>query len=166
MQKDLLTELHGMLAAETSTTRKADIHRIISLLQTDENTAANYDGINAVKQQAQTLIETTKQDIQETQKALQNNYDEFIKALQTSLVSDDEQSAVLGTPLFTANEKVISSLIAQEQPEKTYLDLNKKIMDGFANALNTNSASDLNMTELTYRETKSYVENTQKAISE
>lgn len=48
--------------------------------------------------------------------------------MQTTLVSDEDESTVLGTSLFTANSNIVKAMSTQENPDKTYLTLNKILM--------------------------------------
>ncbi len=135
-------------------------------MNTPANTAINQDGIDAVHDQANSMINDTKETISATQEKILNDYDNFVKSLQTTLVSDDTQSSSLGTALFTANKAITDVVKSEQNPDKTYLELNKKIMDGFSNALNNNSAADLNMSILTYNQTKKYITSTRDAVNE
>lgn len=136
----------------------------MSLINTPANTAINQDGIDAVHDQAQGIITDTKNTISTTQDQIDHDYDGFLSSIQTTLVSDNTETSSLGTPLFTANTKIIDTVKTQQNPSATYLELNKKVMDGFGNALQTHSAADLNMSLLTYNETKNYVNKTREAV--
>lgn len=79
-------------------------------------------------------------------------------------MSNDAQSTTLGSSLFTADKTIVDTVRSEPNPTESYLELNKKVMDGFANALDKYSAEELNMSLLTYNETKNYVNNTRDAV--
>lgn len=110
------------------------------------------------------IVHERKQEISELQSKIINDYDAFIQSLQTTLVSDDSQTATLGAALFTANEDIVDTVKAEPNPTASYLELNKKVMDGFANALDKYGPEELNMSLLTYNETKNYVKNTREGV--
>ncbi len=133
---------------------------MIALLSTPSNTAANIEGVDAVNHQAQSRIDRIKNDISSMQDKINHDYDSFVTSLQTTLVSSDTESSTLGSSLFTADKSIIKAIKDEPNPMKSYLELNKKVMTGFANALDTYGPTDLNMSLLTYNETRSYVEKT------
>ena len=102
--------------------------KIVALMNTPTQAGVNTAGVDAVNDEAQRIIDETKDNISITQNKIQTDYDSFVKGLQTTLVSDDTNSSVLGTSLFTANSNVVSAISQQENPDKTYLSLNKFVM--------------------------------------
>jgi|GEM_PF-3843715 len=161
---DLLTQLHALQEVDTSVTRKAKLHNIVTFMNTPAETAINIEGIEAVREQATTIVHEKKQEISDLQEQISNDYDSFVQSLQTTLVSDDAETASLGTTLFTANQHVVDTIKSEPHPTKSYFELNKTVMDGFSRALQKYSAEELNMSLLTYNETKNYVNTTRSAV--
>lgn len=161
---DLLTQANALLQADTSLERKRTLRHVIALLSTPSNTAANIEGVDAVNHQAQSRINSLKTDISSVQDSIRSNYDAFVQAMQTTLVSDNSESSTLGSSLFTADASIVKAIKEEPNPMKSYLELNKKVMNGFANALDTYGPIDLNMSLLTYNETRNYVEKTRTTI--
>lgn len=161
---DLLKQLYALQQADTSVERKAKLQNIMTFMNTSAETAINLDGLNAVHNQAQEIIYDKKQEITAIQQQIINEYENFLASLQTTLVSDETENTTFGTTLFTANDSVIETIKSEPNPTKSYLELNKTVMDGFANALNKYSAEELDMSLLTYNETKNYVMNTREAV--
>lgn len=163
---DLMKQIYALQQNDTSVERQAKLHGIVSFMQSPAETAINTDGLNEVEAQANDIVQSKKNEISDIQDKIVNDYDNFVKSLQTTLVADETQTATLGTSLFTANKGVIDTVKSEPHPTESYLNLNKTVMDGFAKALNTHSAEELNMSLLTYNETKNYVNNTSAAVDE
>lgn len=163
---ELRKQIYALQEADDSVERSAKLHTITEFMSTPSDTQGNIEGLNELHNQADQIVDQKKAEISDIQKTIINDYDAFLQSLQTILVSDDTETATLGASLFTANEKVIDTIAAEKMPEESYLELNGKIMDGFANALEKHSAEDLNMSLLTYNETKNYVKETRSAINE
>ena len=81
-------------------------------------------------------------------------------------MSNEGGNVSLSTNLLGANAKVLETIKNEKHPEQSYLELNKKVMQGFANSLATHSPEELNMSLLTYNETKSYINKTLGAVNE
>ncbi len=163
---ELRKEIYALQKNDTSVERLAKLRNIADFMDTPSETAGNIDGLNELHTQTNMIVNDKKAEISDIQQKINDDYDSFVQSLQTILVSDDTQTATLSASLFTANEKIINTISSENAPEESYLEINKKVMDGFANALNTHSAEDLNMSLLTYNETKNYVNQTRSSINE
>ncbi len=163
---DLLKQIYALQQADTSIERQGKLHGILSFMNTPANVAINSDGIQAIHDEAISTVNEKKAEISTLQDKITNDYDEFVRSLQTTLVSDNTENTELATSLFTADKSVLKTVASEPHPTQSYFELNKKVMDGFANSLSNNSAADLNMSVLTYNETKNYVNNTRNAVNE
>jgi len=61
----------------------------------------------------------------------------------------------------SATKNILSS---QEDPTKTYLDLNKRMVKGYLDAVNNDGPEKLNMSASTYKNSKKYLETTKQKI--
>jgi len=167
VQKELK---QGLISFQNSTlTDKAMNNRVKAILATVENTSTITPAsqqIQEVENAAQGIIQKQIQKNKERQKEVEN-YDDFIEKLKDAdvvLVDDDTISAKLTTPLLTIDTHTKNILQSQEDPTKTYLNLNKKMVEGYLYAINTDGPEKLNMTQSTYNKSKKYLETTKKGI--
>ena len=107
--------------------------RVKTILATVENKSTILPAtsqIEAVEKAAQGMIESKIKENQTVQKEIQN-YDSFIKKIQGNqivLVGDTTLSASLKTPILTIDTHTKNILQSQEDPNKTYLTLNKNMV--------------------------------------
>ena len=107
--------------------------RVKTILATVENKSTISPAtsqIENVEKAAQGMIENKIKENQTVQKEIQN-YDSFIKKIQgnqLALVSDATLSASLKTPILTIDAHTKNILQSQEDPTKTYLTLNKNMV--------------------------------------
>lgn len=167
IQKELK---QGLITFQNSTlTDKAMNDRVKTILATVENSskiAPATQQIQEVAQAAQGIITKQKQKNQERMEEIQS-YDSFIEKFKENeivLVDEDTVSAKLTAPLLTIDSHTKSILQSQEDPTKTYLNLNKKMVEGYLYAINTDGAEKLNMSQSTYNKSKKYLETTKKGI--
>jgi DNA repair exonuclease SbcCD ATPase subunit len=160
VQKELK---QGLISFQNSTlTDKAMNDRVKTILATVENTSTITPAtqqIQEVENAAQGIIQKQIEKNKERQKEVED-YDNFIEKLKSDdvvLVDDDTISAKLTTPLLTIDTHTQNILQSQEDPTKTYLNLNKKMVEGYLYAINTDGPEKLNMTQSTYNKSKKYL---------
>jgi Rieske Fe-S protein len=108
-------------------------NRVKTILATVENKSTVLPATNQIEQVEKAAKEIINQKIKENQtvqKEIQN-YDTFIEKLkknQVVLVNNTTVTANLKTPILTIDSTTKTMLQAQENPTKTYLDLNKKMV--------------------------------------
>lgn len=166
MRGELKAQLSALQKEENSLSTRRDINNTLALLELPTTIQVNTDGIDEVRSEAQKRISNEKDALDTLQQTIQNNYDNFLKSIKTTLVSNEGGNVSLSTNLLGANKKVLETLNTEKHPQQSYLELNKKVMQGFANSLATHSAEDLNMSLLTYNETKTYIHNTLGVVDE
>ena len=166
MRNELKTELTALKHEDTSVARRSLIDNALALVNTPTRIEINTNGINEVRDQAQQRVHEEKQNLDSLQQRIENDYDNFVKELQTSLVSNESTNMSLSTNLLGADKKILDTMKNEAHPDQSYLELNKKVMDGFANSLATHTPEELNMSLLTYNETKNYIGKTLKAVNE
>ena len=144
-------------------------NRVKTILATIENTSTVLPATDQIQQVEKTAKEIINQKIKENQtveKEIQN-YDNFIKKLkkdQIVLVDETTTTAQLKTPILTIDSTTKTLLQSQEDPTKTYLDLNKKMVQGYLDAVNNDGPEKLNMSTTTYKKSKAYLETTKEKI--
>jgi hypothetical protein len=150
-------------------TDKTMSDRVQTILATVDNKSTVLPAtaqIDEVEKAAQGMIDSKIKENQTVEKEMQD-YDKFIKKLkdnQVALVSDSTLSANLKAPLFTLDTHTKNILQSQEDPTKTYLTLNKNMVQGYLDAVNNDGAEKLNMSQSTYKKSKAYLETTKEKI--
>jgi hypothetical protein len=160
----------GLINFQNSTTTdKAMNDKVTTILATVENKANILPAtkqIQQVQKAAQSIIDDQQKENETLQKEI-SDYDSFIKKIQDQtivLVDDKKISASLSTPLLTIDATTKTILSSQEDPTKTYLTLNQKMVNGYLKAVNTDGAEKLNMSQSTYTKSKKYLETTKEKI--
>lgn len=139
---------------------------LISIIDTKSNIQPATTEIENIKNTAQSIIQETQKENQELQNKIKD-YDTFIRSLQADkivLVSQNTTTTQLKSPLLKIDTASKTILKNQEDPTKTYLALNKTMVDGYLKAINNDSAQKLNMTQSTYNKSKKYLETTKEKI--
>jgi hypothetical protein len=96
------------------------------------------------------------------------SYDTFIKKVEANtvkLVSANNLQTSISAPLITMNESTKQMIASQESPTKTYIALNKTLVNGYVKAMENSSATDLNMTNDVYKKSKTYLTTLQERIA-
>lgn len=153
----------------SANTDKKMSDRVKTILATVENKSTILPAttqIQQVEKTAKGIIDTKIQENAVLQKEIQN-YDNFIKNIRDKnivLVDNKTISTSLKAPILTIDSATKNILQAQEDPTKTYLDLNKKMVQGYLDAVNNDGAEKLNMSATTYKKSKKYLETTKEKI--
>lgn len=143
--------------------------RVKTILATVENKSTVLPAtaqIQQVEKAAKGIIDTKIQENTTLQKEIQN-YNNFIKNMRNDtivLVDTKTISTSLKAPILTIDSATKNILQTQEDPTKTYLDLNKKMVQGYLDAVNNDGAEKLNMSATTYKKSKKYLETTKEKI--
>lgn len=109
-------------------------NRVKTILATVENKSTILPAskqIQEVETAAQNIINQKIQENKTTQQQLKS-YDTFIKNLRTKetiLVADTTTTTSLKTPILTIDSATKTILANQEDPNKTYLTLNQKMVE-------------------------------------
>lgn len=142
------------------------VKMILATVENKSNILPATKQIQDVEKAAKAIINKKIDENKQTQKDIQN-YDTFIKKIQGNdivLVDDKTTSVNLKTPLLTIDASTKHILQAQEDPNKTYLNINKKMVQGYLDAVNNDGAEKLNMSDATYTKSKKYLETTKEKI--
>ncbi|MFZ2718776.1 MAG: VCBS repeat-containing protein, partial [Candidatus Absconditicoccaceae bacterium] len=152
------------ISSDQQTSKK--INEILQEIQ-DVKIQGQTDEIINIGQQAQEIIAKQRKENIQLAQNIKTDYDGFIKIIEknpTKLVSNDEINIELKADLFKIPDQTKKILLAQENPVKTYTDAQSKMVKGYLNALNTNDAKSLNMTQLSYSKSINYLSNLDKKI--
>lgn len=152
----------------TDTDKKMNdtVKTILAMVENKSTILPASDQIDQVEKAAKSII---NDKIQEN-KTLQNEikeYDNFIKTVTSNkvvLVADKTITTSLSTPILTIDSATRNILQSQEDPTKTYLELNKKMVQGYLDAVNNDGPEKLNMSASTYKKSKAYLETTKEKI--
>lgn len=124
------------------------------------------DQIQQVERAAKEIINTKIKENNTLQKEIKD-YDNFIRSIRDDtivLVKNTTISTSLKAPILTIDAATRNILQTQEDPTKTYLDLNKKMVQGYLDAVDNDGAEKLNMSATTYKKSKKYLETTKEKI--
>ena len=144
-------------------------NRVKTILATVENKSTVSPAtsqIHQVEQAAQGIIDQKRKENETMEKEIKD-YDTFIKKLKGDnviLVDSKTISTTLKTPILTIDSPTRNILQSQEDPTKTYLNLNKKMVQGYLDAVNNDGPEKLNMSASTYSKSKKYLETTKEKI--
>jgi hypothetical protein len=139
------------------------------ILATVENKSTIVPATQEIQQVEAIAKDIINKKIEENQ-TLQNeiqDYDTFIQKFKTDqiiLVSNETTTTSLKTPILKIDSVTKNILQSQENPTKTYLDLNKRMVQGYLDAVNNDGAEKLNMSDTTYKKSKAYLTTTKEKI--
>jgi hypothetical protein len=156
------------MSNKTLTDKKMN-DRVKTILATVENKSTVLPATEQINQVEATAKGIINDKIKEHKK-LENeikDYDNFIKKLKSNdviLVADKTESVSLKTPLLTIDGTTKNILQAQEDPTKTYLAINQRMVNGYLDAVNNDGPEKLNMSATTYKNSKKYLETTKEKI--
>jgi prophage antirepressor-like protein len=129
---DAYQQLHEGLAqfktyAKTNKKTVSSIQNIIQTISADSKVTPANKEINDAQRVTQDLINDKRKEVQELSRKVQN-YDAFISNLQkdnVQLVKEETTTLNISTPLMKLPQATKEIISSQEDPSKTYLDLNK-----------------------------------------
>ena len=150
---------------DAQTTQK--LKTIESDIAMESNISPAYKEMENAWLQAQGVIEKKQKETQKLAEQIQNDYDGFIKSLENknTLVKSKDFSTTISSPLFNVDNKTVNFLQKQENPNETYIKLNKTVLDGYMKALDSQAPAELNMTETTYNKSKQYLQSLNNKIA-
>jgi hypothetical protein len=132
----------GLMQMEQSTledkAKNNDINNILAIVNNTSEIKTATKEISDVENIAKKIIQKSQIENKEVQEKIKN-YDNFIEDIKDntiSLVSQNEVSTKLTTPLFTIDNTSKHILQSQEDPMQSYLKLNQKMVDGYLSAIN------------------------------
>lgn len=150
-------------------TDKKTVNAIQNILQTiasDSKVTPAKKEIDEAERTTQTLINDKRKEIDTLSRRIEK-YDTFISDLKKDtiqLVKDETTSLSISTPLMKLPQETKNRISLQEDPTKTYLDLNKWLIQGYLKALEKDGPEKLAMTNDTYNKSKQYLTTLQNNI--
>ena len=149
--------LRSMLDREEFHWLHPDMQQTLALLHTPTGVMPNIE-------QIEQLRETVNKDLLEMRDRYQwiqeqtEDFDTFVEGLPTtSLVANttyDERS--YATSLFSVDPAIREIIERQPHPTMSQIDMQRQLVDGFANSLQENSHYDLQMSELEHEQLQQY----------
>lgn len=155
--KDTLSEIYDQAKNKDIKNRAQEY---ISLISMNREIKANTESISNIENQYTNIINEHITNNENIENLIENNYDEFIASVSnndTALVSNDSLNIVLATNLFDMDKNSIKALEKQDNLIKKYMDYNINNVEWYLNALENNSAENLNMSDEVYKMSKEYL---------
>ncbi len=155
--QDSLSKIKEATANESF---KKEIDGYIKLSNINNKIAPATNNINNVIKDYTKIVDEYREQNKLITKTIWDDYDKFLYAVaqnDITLVWNDELNLSLSSSLFDIDKDSLNIIKQQEDINKVYLDYNRKNIDGYINALNSNSAEWLNMWEKEYNDSKKYM---------
>jgi len=145
-----------------------NIDNVLSFLSNKDRVELNYQWLNVMKKQVDSIISDKRNELKFISDKIINNYDWFLSEVWKNLyqfVWDKNIEASFELPLLELDGNTNFVLKNQENPIKSYLDMNKKEIDWYLSSLENNSPLSLWMTETEYSLSKSYLKNARDKVN-
>ena len=142
------------------------VKTILATIENKSSISPATKELHNIQHAAQTMIDQSIQANKQTEKDIME-YDTFIQNLKeqkTVLVANTTNATTLTSPLLHIDNHSKTIIQNQEDPNKSYLSLNKTMVDGYLKAIQTDGPEKLNMTQSTYDKSKTYLETTKNKI--
>jgi len=151
---------------EMDTVEQQKFLAISNLLEKNIEVRRNYTGIEKVKQDTKAFLWNYDSDISQLKESLDKWWDYFLQNEMTDYIPVWEEEEVLveqfSTNVLEGDDWIRDTLIDQPHPLESWIDTQRQLVDGYANALETKSAADLSMDEITHELSTSYISGLQK----
>ncbi len=149
-------------------TKKTYIQTIISLLNTKNKIYPNYENINKVFSMAIDNVIKKQTELKQLEYNIKNNYNVFLwytsKNLYKLVWKKDNEKRYY-TSLFKAKPEFTNFVKTQKPFTKEILNINKKEVVWYLNAINRHNNIELWINKTDYNETKKYLTKTNKNIN-
>lgn len=162
----------GLMAFNTKSkdvaTIQSTLRNIEEQIHNQSTILTNEQGIIATQQEISNLINQEQERNSQIKELLSYDFDAFLEILEedSELTNNkEEKTLAFNTQLFNIDEKTEKILNNIENPYKILLDNKAPIIDGFLNAIETNNASDLNMSHTQYYNTKQQLQSMKNQIA-
>lgn len=157
--KMLKTWLLYLQEKDDNISRKNKAKDVVALIDTPKNISPNIQWVEKLQDEAIKTVKQQQSKIGKMADMIKNDYNKFLNSIaETDLVVEtDTIDAKFSTNLFNWKKEIIDTLKTQENPYKTYIDLNDEWLKRFKHSLDTNTPKTLNMTQEVYNKSKNYV---------
>lgn len=158
-KSELKSWLMYMIEQETNIEREKKEKDVVAYLNKPNKVLPNIDWVKDAVKWAQNYVQKKKIENNKLSQKIKDNYKDFLKDISNNkLVSNEDLWEIeFKSSLFNGDQELVERISNQENPSKTYLELNKTFIDWFKDSLNKNTAEYLKMDESTYNKTKSYM---------
>lgn len=154
--KDGKDALQSALQFILSDERYAHFSEQVKMIQTRLREAIvvtpNIEGVSKVLSQAQSYLGRIQSVYREEANQIRD-WDRFLDTIQHEVLvttAETTEPVVFSAPLFLTDQGTKKLLSTQESPTKSYLALNKVLVDGFYHALSTKTPTELNLSPLVH----------------
>lgn len=152
LKKELIDLRNTMTDAED----KKMINEVIAYTSTDTTVKKNSKGLKKLEKQVNEIIESEKESLESLWKRITSDYDGFLASLNTQQNEEAPLQLSFSTNLLEKNEAAEKAIMKNDAKD-ILIRTEEKNVDGYINALNNHSPSDLNMTEETYNNSLKYL---------
>lgn len=137
------------------------VKSIITFLDTPSEVKWNGSEIAGISQAVTSVIEKKIQENKKIADQVNSDYDGFLRKIsRTTLVSNNTPSTLeFKASLFKGNKEITDTIASMPRPEKVYMDLNHKVLQGFEHSITTKTPAQLNMNTTTHAKLKSEIIN-------
>lgn len=149
--KKQLSELRSQLTDK----EKEKIIPILALASTESKVSSNQKDFSKIENQISSLIESEKGSISSLVSLAKSDYNGFLRSLEKKPTKKPIQ-LTFSTHLLEKNVEA-QNVISETNPTEELINTESKRLDGYYLALNSHSASDLNMSQETYDKAQNYL---------
>jgi len=144
-----------------------EMNNLLALFEDKEDVNPSVDAVKNIQKQVGYLLTNYKEEVQDFEEVLLHDYDWFLASLEnngTRLVASDKKEISYSVPILQGKNSLPTYFAQQDSPEDAYLKMNKQRVDGYLNAISSNKAEDLDMSETVYNQSRNYLLWLQKDI--
>ena len=156
-----LTSLQDALSSDYE---KKKIDPLLSLAWTDTTVSANTTGLLNMKNQVSWLLKDEQKEISTLAQLAKSDYTKFLKTIEKWTKNKPVQLS-FSTHLLKDNTEAKKTII-NRNPTEELISTEAKRLNGYMLALNTHSASELNMSDKTYKNSKNYLQAIQSKLNQ
>jgi hypothetical protein len=165
LRSALSREIAALKASDAWEQYSVRITEIENVLATPSIITPTYESVHQATHALQWVLTKTSRTLEE-QKQQINDYDRFLDTTRASaLINQETVEGTINAQLFAPSPAVRALLENSEHPMRSYFNLHKKMVDGFAHALETRWATNLNMWQRSYNKLLTYFHATQSKIA-
>ena len=155
-KSDLLTQLSQAKESLHSQTEKDRIQQVINLTQKNTTITANTPQTQKIKSELENIIAQHTENSLHLSDLIKKDYKQFLLTLDTHNQNQKPYQLTYSTSFLNKNPE-LQQLISKETPAQVYIQTEQKNVDGYLNALNTHTPTDLKMNQDSYDKSKTYL---------
>jgi hypothetical protein len=137
---------------------KNKVDEYLNIQKLDTSIKANVDSIKEIETKYYSVVNDIKENNNKVKTKLSEDYNKFLENISENKITlvNNNIDVSLGTNIFEINDDILD-IMQDKNPNKMYLDYHSKNLKWYIDAIDNNSAEDLNMTNEIYQENKKYL---------